>query len=55
MKALLALIAMCLTGCSGLPLPIKGKVCYQTGQGEVCLETDGTALTVLGNVKGYSK
>lgn len=55
MKALFITLAFTLTGCSGLPLPIKGKVCYQTGQGEVCLESDGTALTVLGNVNGFKK
>jgi hypothetical protein len=49
MKLALALITLTLAGCESLP--IKGKVCYAHGNGEVCAESDGTALFVTGTVK----
>lgn len=56
MKALVIILAFALTGCE--TLPIKGKLCYQTPQGEVCAESDGTALFLSGTVKstkGFAK
>lgn len=55
MKALIIALAFTLTGCSSLPLPIKAKVCYNARDGQVCVESDGDSLTLLGNLNGFAK
>jgi hypothetical protein len=45
---LLVGLSIGLVGCE--TLPIKGKVCYVTKDGEICAESDGRAVVVSGNV-----
>lgn len=49
---IIRLITLCipllLATCAGLP--VKGKVCYVTAQGEVCAESDGGSVLIGGNV-----
>jgi hypothetical protein len=45
--ALAGLSLLFLTGCEGFKLPpIKGKACYITKDGEVCVASDGSAIEV---------
>lgn len=53
MKLFTTLLAFTLTGCASLP--IKGKLCYDTPQGQVCAESDGSALFITGSLQGFSK
>lgn len=53
MKLFTAILAFALSGCS--TLPIRGKLCYDTPKGQVCAESDGTALFISGSLRGYAK
>lgn len=43
-------ISIGLAGCE--TVPVKGKVCYETPQGTVCVGSDGKAVVIDGTFKG---
>ena len=48
MKTILLLLAVLLSSCA--EFPIKGKVCYDTPQGKVCLASEGKGVEIEANI-----
>lgn len=47
-----AALAIVLGFCGCDTIPIRGKVCYTTGQGTVCVGSSGGALEIDGTFRG---